>query len=53
MSGRRKIFSSEFKAKVAIEAIKGIKPVSELAKEFQVHPYVISNWKKQLLVNLP
>jgi len=53
MSGKRKIFTPEFKAKVALEAIRGFKPISELAKEFQIHPHVISNWKKQLLENLP
>lgn len=53
MSGKRKIFSPEFKSKVAIEAIKGIKPINELAKDFQVHPNIIGNWKKQLLENLP
>ena len=45
----RKKFTSELKAKVAVEALKGHKTVSELAVEFDVHPTQINNWKKQLL----
>ena len=52
MSQKRKIFSKEFKAKVALEAAKGYKTINELAREYSVHPNVVSNWKKQLLKNL-
>ena len=52
MSTIRKTFSKEFKAKVALEAYKGQKTLNELSKEYQVHPNVISNWKKQLLENV-
>ncbi len=45
----KKSFTSEFKSKVAIEALKGQKTVSELAAEFEVHPTQIKNWKKQLM----
>lgn len=45
----RKKFSSEFKSKVAVEALKGHKTVNELASEFGVHPTQVNNWKKQLL----
>ena len=45
----KKTFSSEFKAKVAIEALKGYKTTNELATEFEVHPTQINSWKKQLL----
>lgn len=53
MSRTRKTFSSEFKAKVALEAIKGYKSMSELAKEYQVHPNAIGNWKKEALEIFP
>lgn len=51
MSRKRKTFSKTFKAKVALEAAKGFKTISELSKEYLVHPNAISNWKKQLLEN--
>jgi len=53
MSKGRRSFSNEFKAKVAIEAIKGYKSLNELAREYQVHPNAIGNWKKEVLENLP
>ena len=53
MSGKRKIYSSELKAKIALEAIKGYSSINDLAKEYKVHPNQISLWKKQLLENLP
>ena len=49
----RKTFSNEFKAKVALEAIKGYKSLNELGKEFKVHPNAIGNWKKEVLEGLP
>ena len=49
MSKKRRSFSDEFKAKVALEAIKGHKTLAELSVEFQVHPNQISEWKKLLL----
>jgi len=52
-SQRRKTHKPEFKAKVALEAIRGMKTSSELASQFQVHPTQISAWKKQALVSLP
>jgi transposase-like protein len=45
----RRRHSSEFKAKVALEALKGQKTLNELASEFGVHPVQIAQWKKQLL----
>ena len=53
MSQKRKRHSAEFKAKVALEAVKGLKTSSELAREYQVHPTQISQWKRQLLETLP
>jgi len=51
MKKSRRTFSAEFKAKVAIEAIKEIRTISELAQLYQVHPNLISSWKKEFLSN--
>lgn len=53
MGKRRRNFSSSFKAKVALEAIKGIKTLNQLAGEYSVHPNAIGKWKKELLENAP
>ncbi len=45
----RKRYSAKFKSKVALEAIKEQKTLSELSNKFQLHPNQISQWKKQLL----
>ena len=49
----RKQHRARFKAKVAMEAIRGVKPTNELASRFGVHPTQISQWKKQALEGLP
>ena len=49
----RKQHTADFKAKVAVEAIRGIRPVNELAVKFGVHPVQISHWKKQAVSGLP
>lgn len=48
----RKRHSAAFKAKVALEAAKEIKTLSELASQYEVHPVQISQWKKQLLESI-
>lgn len=53
MARTRRKFSAQFKAKVAVEAVKGLKTLSELATEHQIHPNQISDWKRQLLSNAP
>jgi putative transposase len=45
----RRRHSSEFKARVALEAVKGQKTLNELASEFGVHPVQIAQWKRQLV----
>jgi len=45
----RRNFSPEFKAKVAIEALREQHTLSELAAKYNIHPNQISEWKKQLL----
>ena len=49
MKETRRKFSSAFKAEVALEAIKGVKTITELAQEYQVHPVQINTWKKTFL----
>jgi transposase-like protein len=44
----RKNFSSQFKAKVAIDAIRGVKTVNEIAQGFGVHQTQVGHWKKVL-----
>jgi transposase-like protein len=46
--GMRKKFPNDFKAKVALAALKGDKTMAELASEFQVHASQINTWKAQL-----
>ena len=49
MQKQRTRYSSEFKKKVAVEAIKEQKTINEIAGLYQIHPNQVSNWKKQLL----
>ena len=45
---KRKNFTGDLKAKVALEAIRGIKTVNEIGQEFGVHPTQVGLWKKEL-----
>ncbi len=49
---KRKVYDNTYKARVALEAIKGEKTISEIAGKFEVHPNQIVKWKKQLLENV-
>ncbi|MFO0905639.1 MAG: transposase [Pirellulales bacterium] len=49
MARTRRRFDAGFKAKVGLEALKGLRSVQEIAQQFQVHPNQVSLWKKQLL----
>jgi len=49
----KKSFSPEYKVKVALEAMKGIKSVSEIASAYSVHPTQIGFWKRQLIDRAP
>jgi transposase len=49
MSNKKKQYSPQFKAKVALEAVRGEKTVPELAAQYQIHPTVVNKWKRKLL----
>lgn len=49
MARKRRRFDAGFKAKVALEAIRSVKTLSEIAKQFKVHANQVTLWKKQLL----
>jgi transposase-like protein len=49
MKKSRRKFSSKFKSKVAIEALKERSTIQELASKYEVHPNQISTWKRELL----
>ncbi len=51
-SMKRKQYEAAFKAKLALEAVKDEKTISEIAAQFEVHPNQIMKWKKQLLENV-
>jgi len=44
---RRRNFIDQFKAKVALEALRGDKTIQEIAAHHQVHPNQVSTWKRQ------
>ena len=47
--GRRKRYTAQFKAKVAFEAAKGDKSISEIASEYGVHSQQVRSWKREFL----
>ena len=49
MKRKRRQFSADWKAKVAFEAIKGQCTIQEIASHYEVHPNMVTQWKKQLL----
>ena len=49
MKRQRKKHSGAFKAKVALEAVKGAQTLNELAGQFEVHPTQIVQWKQRLV----
>ena len=51
MGRKRKQYTGAFKAKIALEAVKGQRTVQELATAYGVHPNQITTWKKQLLAS--
>jgi len=49
----RKNYSADFKAKVALESVRGDKSLAELAAKYEVHPTQIGQWRKALLAGIP
>ncbi len=49
MARTRRQFDGKFKSKIALEAIRGLRTISEIAKQYQVHPNQVTLWTKQLL----
>jgi len=48
MKAKRRRHEPEFKARVALEALKGIKTIQQIAKDFDIHPVQVSDWKKAM-----
>ncbi len=48
MKGSRKKHSPSFKAKVALEALKGEETIAQIASRFEVHPNLVTKWRKAL-----
>ncbi len=53
MTKKRKKYSSQFKFKVALEAVKGQRTINEIASSNNIHSNQVSIWKKRLLVEGP
>jgi transposase-like protein len=53
MIGMRKTYDAAFKAKIALEAVRGEKTIAQIAGEFSVHPNQIRQWRAHLLEILP
>lgn len=53
MTTTRKQYSAKFKVRVAVEAIRGEKTLSQLGSQFKVHPIQIAKWRKSALEQLP
>jgi|ERR1035437_4543615 transposase len=45
---KRKVHTPEFKAKVGLEALRGVKTINEIGREFGVHPVQVGQWKKEI-----
>jgi transposase len=46
---KRKVHTAEFKAVVGLEAVRGVKTISEIAQAYGVHPVLGGQWKKEIL----
>ena len=50
---KRKRYTGAFKAKVGLEALMGVKTVGQIAREYQVHPVQVTQWKEVIREHLP
>lgn len=50
---KRKRYTGAFKAKVGLEALMGVKTVGQIAREYEVHPVQVTQWKKTIRDHLP
>jgi transposase-like protein len=48
MTQKRRKHSGAFKARVALEAVRGVKTINQIAAEHEIHPVQVSQWKKEL-----
>lgn len=48
---KRKVHTAEFKAKVGLEALRGVKTVNEIGQEHGIHPVQVGQWKKEIQAN--
>lgn len=53
MKRKRRTHSAEFKARVALEALKGVKTINQIAQDEGLLPVQVSTWKKELQEGLP
>lgn len=53
MPAHRNRYSADFKARLALEVIKGERTLTEIASDAKVHPNLLLQWKRQLLESLP
>jgi transposase len=50
---KRKRYTGAFKAKVGLEALRGIKTVGQIAREYEIHPVQVTQWKAVVRDRLP
>ena len=53
MSTQRRQFTSAFKAQIALEALKEIKTITQIAADHQLHPNLVVRWRQDLLTQMP
>ena len=46
---KRRVHSAEFKAKVGMEAVRGVKTAYEIGQQYGVHPVVVGQWRKEIV----